>query len=132
MLKHIQISLFLILFFSLAITACEEAPIPPPDEPVPAWTDDIDIPLNVPYVEPDVSDEELEKFAHITFWTNKHEIDPVQDADEYKNRINEIGLTVHRYREIYLFLQLEPELRLDLYRVMNELRNGGNSDAIQR
>ncbi len=127
MFKPLKFFLILIVFSSFAIIACEnDVDVPSDDEllgeepPVP-MTDVDDLPVNVPYVLPELSDEELRKFAEINFRAGQRELDPELDAEEYVAVIEDGGLSTARYREIYVVLQREPTVRLQVQELMEEL-----------
>jgi len=127
MFKPLKFFLILIVFSSFAIIACENGvDVPGDDEllgeepPVP-MTDVDDLPVNVPYVLPELSDEELRKFAEINFRAGQRELDPELDAEEYVAMIEDGGLSTARYREIYVVLQREPTVRLQVQKLMEEL-----------
>ncbi|TVQ72947.1 MAG: hypothetical protein EA363_03785 [Balneolaceae bacterium] len=130
MLRLLKFSLILFVFASFAVTGCEnDVDVPSDDEllgeepPVP-MTDVDDLPVNVPYVLPELSDEELRKFAQINFRAAQRELDPELDAEEYVAVIEDGGLSTARYREIYVVLQREPTVRLQVQEIMEELHHG--------
>lgn len=116
---------YLILFlflFSFTVIACNDEPVVPPDEELPVEVGDIDdLPPNIPYVLPDISDEELENFAKINYRAARRDLDPETDPQEYRELIEEAELTMARYREIYVAIEREPWLRVELQAVMDEL-----------
>lgn len=131
MIKALNFSIFLFAFAtfsSVAVIACEEKEPEAPDEgervgeelPVP-MADIADLPVNVPYVLPEFTEEELEKFAEINYKAAERDLDPVEDAYEYTELIKEEGLSTARYREIYVALEREPTLRVKMQELMDEL-----------
>ena len=130
MLKSLIFFLILIVFSSFAIIACEnDVDVPGDDEllgeelPVP-MTDVDDLPVNVPYVLPELSDEELRKFAEINFRAGQKELDPDLNAEEFIAVIEDGGLSTAQYREIYVVLQREPTVRVRVQEIMEELHEG--------
>jgi len=127
MFRSLKFFLIFFAFSSFAIIACEnDVDVPGDDEllgedpPVP-MTEVDDLPVNVPYVLPDLSDEELRKFAQINFRAGQKGLDPELDAYEYVELIEDGGLTTAQYREIYVVLQREPSVRLQVQELMEEL-----------
>ncbi len=127
MFRALKFFIILFSFGSFAAIACEEdMDVPSDDEllgeemPVP-MTEVDDLPVNVPYVLPELADEELRKFAQINFRAGQKELDPELDAYEYVALIEDGGLSTARYREIYVVLRREPAVRLQVQELMEDL-----------
>ncbi len=134
MFRSLKFFLIFFAFTSFGVIACEndvdvpsddellgeEPPVPMTERPTGNYHID-DLPVNVPYVLPELSDEELRKFAEINFRAGQKRLDPELDAEEYVALIEDGGLSTAQYREIYVVLEREPTVRLRVAEIMEEL-----------
>jgi len=134
MFRSLKFFLIFFAFSSFSIIACEndvdvpgddellgeEPPAPMTERPAGNYHVD-DLPVNVPYVLPELEDEELRRFAEINFLAGQRRLDPKLDAEEFVALIEDHDLSTARYREIYVVLQREPSVRLQVQEIMEEL-----------
>ncbi len=109
----------LVLLTSLTFAACESEE--PDDSMVTDPAEDILEGEVAPEI-PEITDADLEKYAHINLIADRMELDPVSDREQFLSVIEDQGLTQERYAEVHLAVEREPRLLLRFHEMMDELR----------